>query len=67
MNLKQNQRLKLDAFGHTLEYFGHTLDIRWTYFGRPWMTLEFHLQTAGAPYCVLRKRNNKPKPRFNRR
>ena len=26
MNLKQNQHLKLDAFGHTLEY-------RWSAFG----------------------------------
>jgi len=30
MNLKQNQCLKLDAFGHTLDvlwtYVGHTLD-----------------------------------------
>jgi hypothetical protein len=26
MNLKQNQCLKLDAFGHTLEYFGALLN-----------------------------------------
>ena len=26
MNLKQNQHLKLDAFGRTLECFGHTLE-----------------------------------------
>jgi hypothetical protein len=38
MNLKQNQCLKLDAFGHTLEYFGHTLDYRWSAFECVWMT-----------------------------
>ena len=32
-NLKQNQCLKLDAFGHTLEYVGHTLEYRWSIFG----------------------------------
>jgi hypothetical protein len=32
-NLKQNQCLKLDAFGHTLEYFGVSLDILWSTFG----------------------------------
>jgi len=30
MNLKQNQYLKLDAFGRTLEYFGHTLEYLWS-------------------------------------
>ena len=47
MNLKQNQHLKLDALGRTLdilwsivgvrlECFGMRLDV----FGRPWVTLD---------------------------
>jgi len=40
MNLKQNQYLKLDAFGHTLECFGHTLEYLWSALDILWMTLD---------------------------
>jgi len=33
MNLKQNQHLKLDAFGHTLEYFWTIVGVRLERFG----------------------------------
>jgi len=38
MKLKQNQYLKLDAFGRTLECFGHTLEYLWSALECVWMS-----------------------------
>jgi len=40
MNLKQNQHLKLDAFGHTLEYRWSAFGVLLNAFGCLWMTLD---------------------------